>query len=171
MLKETLIATAFAALLAVPAFAQTRPAAQTPDAAASSASSTAAGTSTVQKPGFMRNQSENEWRSSHLIGASVYGPGDSSIGEVNDVLVGRSGNVRAVVIGVGGFLGVGQKNVAVPFSALNIKRNRSTGAISKIAVTYSKQQLKQAPHFAYYEAGRKQTTGSDTGSSSGASQK
>ena len=48
----------------------------------------------------------------------VYDPSQSSIGKIDDVLVSDSGQISALVIGVGGFLGVGEKDVAVPFSAV-----------------------------------------------------
>ena len=48
----------------------------------------------------------------------VYDPSQSSIGKIDDVLVSDSGQVTALVIGVGGFLGVDKKDVAVPFSAV-----------------------------------------------------
>jgi len=68
--------------------------------------------------------------------------------------------VRAVVIGVGGFLGVGEKNVAVPLNALNITRRPESNAIDKIAVSYTKEDLKNAPQFAFDEGTAGQTTGS-----------
>jgi hypothetical protein len=49
---------------------------------------------------------------------NVYGQNNEKIGDVKDVLVDKSGNAKAVVIGVGGFLGIGEKNVALPFNAL-----------------------------------------------------
>jgi sporulation protein YlmC with PRC-barrel domain len=58
------------------------------------------------------------WRASKLDGVDVYNQNNERIGEVDDVLVDKDGRVEAVVIGVGGFLGIGERNVAVPFSAL-----------------------------------------------------
>ena len=86
------------------------------------------------------------------------GPDDKSIGDINDVLIDKDGQVTAVVVGVGGFLGVGEKNVALPFQALNVQRKRRR-AIDKITVSYTKDQLKDAPNFAYYEGGQTETTG------------
>ena len=68
--------------------------------------------------GFVQQQGQNEWRGSKLIGASVYGPDNKSIGSIDDVIVASDGQIKAAVIGVGGFLGVGQKDVAVPFNSL-----------------------------------------------------
>lgn len=178
MIKHTLTAAALAAALAVPAFAQ-QPSADNPAPAAqpsvSSPSSTAPGPSTApsasapaataEKPGFVQTQDANEWRGSKLIGASVYGPDNSSIGEISDVIVGSDGQIKAAVIGVGGFLGVGQKDVAVPFEALNVTRKPNSSSIDKIAVSYTKDALKSAPKFAFYQPSgtSSQTTGSSTG--------
>ena len=48
---------------------------------------------------------------------NVYGPPDNKIGGVDDILIDKEGRVTAVIIGVGGFLGMGEKDVAVPFSS------------------------------------------------------
>jgi sporulation protein YlmC with PRC-barrel domain len=55
------------------------------------------------------------WRGSKLVGLSVYNDNNESLGSINDLLTDKSGNIKAVVIGVGGFLGVGEHLVAVPF--------------------------------------------------------
>jgi hypothetical protein len=153
MVKGTITATALATLLAVPAFAQQPPA----NPATAGQSSTQQSSS--QNPGFTQNQDPTQWRGTKLIGASVYGPDNSSIGEISDVIIGSDGSIKAVVIGVGGFLGVAQKDVAVPFNALNVTRTPSSSTINKITVSYTKDQLKSAPQFAYYEPAAGATTG------------
>ena len=50
---------------------------------------------------------------------NVYDPSDAKIGEITDVLVGKDGKIEAFIVSVGGFLGVGEKDVAVPFSAVH----------------------------------------------------
>jgi len=67
---------------------------------------------------FVSNAAAGDWRASKLVGVSIYGPNDEHIGKVNDVLIDASGSAKAVVIGVGGFLGVGEKNVAMSFSEI-----------------------------------------------------
>jgi sporulation protein YlmC with PRC-barrel domain len=154
MIKHTLTAAVLTVTLASPSFAQ-QPASSPPGAMPQQGG--------TQKPGFVQNQSPQEWRGSKLIGASVYGPDNQSIGEVSDLVVDGSGKVKAAVVGVGGFLGVGQKDVAIPFEALNVSRKPNSGSIDKITVSYSKDELKNAPKFAYYEpTGSSQTTGSST---------
>ena len=58
---------------------------------------------------------QGNWRTSKMVGLSVYNDANESIGSVNELLADKSGNIKAVVIGVGGFLGVGEHLVAVPF--------------------------------------------------------
>ncbi len=50
----------------------------------------------------------------------VYDTHDSEIGDIRDVLLEKSGQVAAVILGVGGFLGIGEKDVAVPFNAIRV---------------------------------------------------
>jgi sporulation protein YlmC with PRC-barrel domain len=57
---------------------------------------------------------------SDLRGTRVYGASNESIGDISDLVVDRDGRLAAVIVGVGGFLGIGQKDVAVPFEALEI---------------------------------------------------
>jgi len=113
-----------------------------------------------KQAGFVQNQDSSEWRSSKLVGASVYGPDNKSIGSIDDLIVDEKGAIKAAVIGVGGFLGVGQKDVAVPFESLQIKRKQNSSSIEKITVTYTKDQLSNAPKFAYFQVQSNTTTGS-----------
>jgi hypothetical protein len=156
MFKHTLTAAALAAALATPAFAQQPPAAP-PDSAAQNSMPSQG---TASHSGFVQAQRSTDWRGSKLIGATVYGPENASIGNINDVLIANDGKINAVVIGVGGFLGVGEKDVAVSFDALNITRMPNSNSIDKITVSYSKDELKKAPNFAFYEPAKMQTTGS-----------
>jgi sporulation protein YlmC with PRC-barrel domain len=62
---------------------------------------------------FLTQMEAAQWRGSKLVGVDVYGSDNSKIGDINEVIVDRNGQARAIVIGVGGFLGIGEKNVAV----------------------------------------------------------
>lgn len=93
------------ALLATAAFAQT-PTATTDRA--NMAPATASDSSSFQ----------GTWRASKLVGLSVYNDSNESLGSINDLLTDKSGNIKAVVIGVGGFLGVGEHLVAVPLDKI-----------------------------------------------------
>jgi opacity protein-like surface antigen len=161
MMKRTLTAAALAAVLAAPAFAQSTTPSSSPSAAATSSSTSAP----AAAGSFVQKQEASDWRGSKVIGSTVYGPDNASIGEVNDVLIGSDGKIKAAVIGVGGFLGVGEKYVAIPFEQLNVTRKPDSSSIDKIKVSLTKDQLKNAPTFAYNEPTASQTTGS--GSSPG----
>jgi sporulation protein YlmC with PRC-barrel domain len=76
----------------------------------------------------------------------VYNPSNTKIGEVMDVLVGPNGQVSTVIVGVGGFLGVDEKDVAVNFNSI-----QKTMKDSKVYLTMdtTKDALKNAPGFKY----------------------
>lgn len=77
---------------------------------------------------FIAEQGPGEWRGAKLVGTEIYNENSERIGEVNDMLVADSGHVVAVVIGVGGFLGLGEKNIAVPFQSIEwVSRSMTEG--------------------------------------------
>ena len=61
---------------------------------------------------------EGQWRSSKLIGVNVYNDNNDKIGDIQELIVDKSGKVENVVLGVGGFLGMGEHYVAVPMEKL-----------------------------------------------------
>jgi sporulation protein YlmC with PRC-barrel domain len=61
---------------------------------------------------------EGEWRASKLIGVNVYNDANEKIGDINDVILDKAGKVENVVLGVGGFLGMGEHYVAVAYDNL-----------------------------------------------------
>ena len=67
---------------------------------------------------FVTRQEKTQWRAPKLIGVGVYGPDDKQIGKIDDLVMDHNGATQTVVIGVGGFLGFGKKEVAVPFAAM-----------------------------------------------------
>ena len=67
------------------------------------------------------------WRASDLEGKDVYGADGESIGSISDVLLSEEGEVIAVLVGVGGFLGIGQKDVAVAMDALEFGPGKTEG--------------------------------------------
>lgn len=76
---------------------------------------------TVSAPGsatFMTEMRAGMWRASKLEGMDVYNNGNEKIGDISELILDQSGRVEAVVIGVGGFLGLGEHNVAVPFEQI-----------------------------------------------------
>src|SRR6266853_3915775 len=77
---------------------------------------------------------------------NVYDPSDNKIGEVDDVLIDKEGRVTALIIGVGGFLGMGEKDVAIPFSALHASEKNNKWYL---VLNTTKDALKTAPGFTY----------------------
>lgn len=61
---------------------------------------------------------EGEWRASKLAGVNVYNEANEKIGDINDVILDKSGKADKVILGVGGFLGMGEHYVAVAFDKL-----------------------------------------------------
>jgi len=72
---------------------------------------------------FITEERPGMWQASKLMKLNVYNEANEKVGSINDVLLDRDGKVEAVVIGVGGFLGIGEHNVAVPYSALQWSMN------------------------------------------------
>jgi len=58
---------------------------------------------------------QGEWRGSKLTGLTVYNNNDERVGDINELIIGKDGKIECVVLGVGGFLGMGEHDVAVPF--------------------------------------------------------
>jgi sporulation protein YlmC with PRC-barrel domain len=101
--KYTIAGLAGSALLASVAFAQS------PTSPADTGKAPAPATASDMSSSY-----QGTWRASKMVGLSVYNDSNESIGSINDLLTDKSGNIKAVVIGVGGFLGIGEHLVAVP---------------------------------------------------------
>lgn len=127
-----------AVLLSTTAMAQTA----APTGTMGTTSTTAAATGTA--PTFVTRQTADQHMASNLIGTAVRGPAEENLGDINDLVIDRSGNVAAVVIGVGGFLGIGEKDVAVPFQAVEIMRMDGK---EHLVLRKTKDELKNAPTF------------------------
>ncbi|UZE48555.1 PRC-barrel domain-containing protein [Rhodopseudomonas sp. P2A-2r] len=96
------------AMLVSAAFAQSATTTTAPAATATPAAPLAASDATYT----------GNWRASKVVGLNVYNSGNESLGSINDLLTDKQGNIKAVVVGVGGFLGVGEHLVAVPFDKI-----------------------------------------------------
>jgi len=59
-----------------------------------------------------------DWRASKVVGLNVYNDNNQDIGSINDLLMDKSGNIKAAVLSVGGVLGVGSQLVAIPFEKM-----------------------------------------------------
>ncbi|MBH5403143.1 PRC-barrel domain-containing protein [Bradyrhizobium sp. CNPSo 4010] len=103
LMKSIVTGLAGTALLATVAFAQA------PTATTDKAAPAATATTTT---------AHDQWRISKMSGVKVYNEANENIGSINDLLMDKSGNVKIAVIGVGGFLGMGEHLVAVPYEKL-----------------------------------------------------
>jgi sporulation protein YlmC with PRC-barrel domain len=86
---------------------------------------------------FVKEQSMNQWRASKLVGVSVMGADQKKIGKIDDVLFDHEGNAQVIVIGVGGFLGIGAKDVGVPFKTMQWRTEGRTVATAGPPATSS----------------------------------
>lgn len=80
-----------------------------------------------------------------FIGSSVYTAANENVGDINDLVFDDKGAVKAVIIGVGGFLGMGEKDVAVPLEKITVTRDESNAV--KLTIQASKEELENAPAF------------------------
>ncbi|UFX48946.1 PRC-barrel domain-containing protein [Bradyrhizobium sp. 41S5] len=135
LIKSIVAGVAGSALLATVAFAQAP--ADKGDKMAPAASTTA--TSTTSYKG--------DWRASKVVGLSVYNDSNESVGSINDLLMDKDGAIKVVVIGVGGFLGVGEHLVAVPLDKVKFVNEpvAYTGASNTGSTTKSTTTTGAAP--------------------------
>ncbi len=99
---------------------------------------------------FLSKQESNDLLASSLIGQSVVNSQDETIGDINDLVTDESGKVIAVLVGTGGFLGIGEKDVALGFEDLRFVRDENDAI--KVIANVSQETLASAPD--YRDAGR-----------------
>lgn len=101
-----------------------------------------------------------QWRASKLIGVNVYNQQNEKLGEISELIMNSSGQIAGAVIGVGGFLGIGERDVMVPLDRLRFTNDGSTttgtGSTSdrrwypdRAVLNANKDQLNQMPEFKY----------------------
>ncbi|HEU0018536.1 MAG TPA: PRC-barrel domain-containing protein [Methyloceanibacter sp.] len=98
-----------------------------------------------QNAQFLNEQKADDILASTIIGKPAVNSQDESIGDVNDLVTDRSGKILAALIGVGGFLGIGEKDVAVHFEDLKLTRDESNN--TKVVLNVSKETLASAPDY------------------------
>jgi hypothetical protein len=156
MRKHFALMATVAALAVTPAFAQTtapkpdsQPAPQaqpsTPSTQAPAATTTQAPSKAMSGEKFVNTQTSDQWLASDLMDMRIMGSGDENIGSISDLLVDKDGKIVAAVVGVGGFLGIGQKNVAISFDALDVTQDKDGNPQARLTLT--KQDLEKAPEF------------------------
>ena len=154
MLKTLMISAAISALRVSGALAQA-------DMSKQPAAKTDAAPHDTAK--FIAAQSTDQWVFSKFKGTDVLGPDNAHIGNVSDMLFDKNGKILGLIVGVGGFLGIGEKSVAIDMSAFQPvpadTGSSSTGAggntamasrnddptMVKLKVSWTKDQLKNAP--------------------------
>ena len=77
---------------------------------------------------------------------NIYDPSNAKIGEISDVLVNKDGKIDAFIVSVGGFLGIGEKHVAVPFNAVNATQKDGKW---QLTMNVTRDALKDAPGYQY----------------------
>ncbi|MGK9052414.1 PRC-barrel domain-containing protein [Neorhizobium petrolearium] len=176
-MKKTLSTMAAAVLLAstaiAPAFGQAQPAPPaapapaTPAAPAAPADPAAKPADSAAASGaYLTEQSETQVSANDYIGKPVYNAEDKSIGDVNDLIMEENGGIVAAVIGVGGFLGIGEKDVALPMDKITMSRDADNNNEVRLTTTETAEALQSAPEFktlADKQAEADQTTTSSTG--------
>jgi sporulation protein YlmC with PRC-barrel domain len=155
-----MLGAAIGALMVSSALAQSPPS-STP---ASPSTPPAASTSGSGKADLVTSQKPDQWVSSKFKGTDVLGADDQKIGSVSDILFDKTGNIQAYVVSVGGFLGMGAKEVAIAPKSFTTIPGQNGGA-EKLKVSVTKDELTNAQNFARYEAPRPTaTTGTGAGS-------
>ncbi|KKN47501.1 hypothetical protein LCGC14_0662280 [marine sediment metagenome] len=102
------------------------------------------GQSAMQNKAFMDAAPANGMHASNLIGADIKTSGDDDVGSVSDLVIDQDGQVVAVVVGVGGFLGMVEKNVAIAWD--NVKKS-NTSDKQELRIDATREELQSAPAF------------------------
>jgi hypothetical protein len=144
MKLKVLVTAAAIPALATVAFAQTTTTptpTPTPGAAPTTTTTTPTPDATAAPQWYQHQQ--GEWRSSKLVGTKVKNTAGDTIGDINEIVLTRDGSASAAIIGVGGFLGIGEREVAVDFKSLHITRD--SGGHDVVTLNTTKEALKNAP--------------------------
>lgn len=97
----------------------------------------------VEREGYQMTQA-GEVQVEELTGATVYGVNDEAIGDVGDVILGQDQQAQEAIVDVGGFLGIGERNVRVPFEELTILR-AADGSDLRVYMDTTQEQLETYP--------------------------
>ena len=159
MLKKLLITTAAGGLMWSAALAQAPSQTDQPASPPAATQGQAGAQGQAAQP--IAKQNPDQWLASKFKGTDVVGADNQKIGDVSDILFDKSGKIEAFVISVGGFLGMGAKEVALPPSAFQFTKENDQ---DKVKVSMNKDQLQQAANFEKYSPPRPAaTTGTGTG--------
>jgi hypothetical protein len=98
----------------------------------------------AQTPNFIPEQNQSEVLGTDFVGTHVVSKDKQPLGKIANLVFDQNGHIELAVVGVGGFLGIGEKEVAVPFDALKSETVNNKHVFS---VDVTKEQLKAAPSF------------------------
>jgi len=156
MLKKLMITTAMAALMIGGAAAEgvsPSPPAATPAPSATPAPKSTDMTAPASSAKFINSQRQDQYLASKFKGTDVIGSDDKKIGDVTDILFDKNGKIEAYVVGVGGFLGIGSKEVALAPTAFQVVAgDKSKNESDKLRLSMTTDELKQAANFEPYKA-------------------
>ena len=145
MLKRLMLTTAIGALMISGAMAQTSP-----------ASGGSAPAVTQQKP--------DQYLASKFRGTDVISTDNTKIGDVTDILFDKNGKIEAYIVSVGGFLGIGAKDVALEPSKFQVVAAEGNTSYERLKLSMTKEQLQQMASFEPYNPPvQRQTTGAGGG--------
>jgi sporulation protein YlmC with PRC-barrel domain len=162
MLKKLMITTAIGGLMIGSAFAADNATSMSPAPAATPAPATmskpttspspaatnSASSATTSPAKFVNSQTQDQYLASKFKGTDVIGSDDKKIGDVSDILFAKDGKIDAYVIGVGGFLGIGSKDVALAPTAFQVvPGDHAKNAPDKLRLSMTKDELKNAANF------------------------
>ena len=109
-------------------------------------------------PQFLSKQERTDWLASNLIGVSVNNASNENIGSITDLISDQSGKVIGVIVGAGGFLGIGEKDVAIRFEDLKLSRDENDDVTALVNI--SQDTLAAAPDYETLSE-QQMTVGSD----------
>ncbi len=136
-MKRTIAAAALAPLVVFPAVAQDNGAAQV--------QSRSPVTQDSATPSTRAQLTNGQISASALLDEKILNGANESIGDVNDIILDRDGKIASVIVGVGGFLGLGEKDVALPFDQLKFTTDEENDLV--VTSTATKESLEAAPAY------------------------
>ena len=152
MLKKLMITTAIGGLMIGSAFAADDVKSTSPAPAAKSTEMTQP-SSSASSAKFINSQRQDQYLASKFKGTDVIGADDKKIGDVSDILFDKDQKILAYVVGVGGFLGIGAKDVAIAPASFQPIPGKDATAM-KLRLSMTKDELKAAPAFEPYQPPR-----------------
>ncbi|HZH10026.1 MAG TPA: PRC-barrel domain-containing protein [Microvirga sp.] len=172
--KHLAMALLGSALIAAPALAQTSGSGSTSGGSSgtttmSPGASTSGNTSMGASGGSMTQLQPGQWRASQLEGLDVYNQNNEKIGDISEMLVDQSGKIQAVLVGVGGFLGIGERNVALPFEQVKFVMEPRANATASNTTTTGTAGAGGTASNTTTTTTSPSTTGSTAGTAGGAS--